>query len=392
MSQYESLGTSASKEALHQALRSAGLTESERYFAQLFPDSAGDPAYYSFLHCDGAGTKSLVAYLQYRETGDPSAFKGIAQDALVMNLDDVYCVGPVEGLMLANAIARNSSVIGEDVLTALFQGYRECAERLAANGVPIQLSGGETADVGDVVRTIIVDAVLSGRVRKDRLIDTSRIVPGDVIVGVASYGKAAYEDRPNSGIGSNGLTLARHALLKPDYQSRYLETTAAERNSTTKAVGRFALSDAPDGLGMTIGEALLSPTRSFAPILAKLFDEAGLEIHGIIHNTGGGLTKILRFGRGVRYVKDALLPVPKVFSLIQEGANVSFEEMCRVFNMGCRLEVYLPATSAQKVITAAAAFGIEAKLIGRVEASTQPSQNQLEVTSGSSKAAYSHVL
>lgn len=389
MSQYEKLGTSATKAALHQALKSAGLTESGRYFAQLFPDIAGDPEYLSFSHCDGAGTKAIVAYLMYKELGNAETFRGIAQDAFAMNLDDVFCVGPVEGLMLSNAIARNAAVVGEDVLTELFKGYKDFAEMLSTQGIRVQLAGGETADVGDVVRTVLVDATLCGRVQERRLVDTTRISPGDVIIGVASYGRSIYETKLNSGIGSNGLTLARHALLSSEYQEKYPETTS-KGSSTTKAVGKFKLNDSPSGLEMSIGEALLSPTRTYAPLLVKLFSEFAPDIHGLIHNTGGGLTKVLRFGKGCRYVKDNLLPVPTIFSLIQSEASVSEEEMYRVFNMGQRLEIYIEQKHLKSVLDIAESFHLEAKQIGYVEASGDPRLNEVVLRTPREQLTYSH--
>jgi len=392
MSQYEALGTSATKAGLHTALKDAGLTESAKYFAQMFPDSSGDSKYRSFLHCDGAGTKTIVAYLMYREKGDAKWFRGLAQDALVMNLDDCLCVGPAEGMMLANAIARNSRQVPDEVLKELFTGYKECTELLANLGIPIQLAGGETADTADLVRTIVVDAVLSGRIRAEKMIDNSQIKPGDVIVGISSAGKASYETSENSGIASNGLTLARHALLSNEYQEKYPETTQHEGGKRTTSIGRYRLDNAPAGLGMTIGEALLSPTRTFAPLMMKIYGALPGKVHGMIHNTGGGLSKVIRFGQGNRYVKDSLLPVPPIFKLIQESAVVPDEEMYKVFNMGQRLEVYLDKSNADEVIALSAEFSLKAQIIGRVEASTSASQNEVIVTAPSGEITYSHPI
>ncbi len=390
MSQYEKLGTSADKADLHAALKQAGLNESSKYFAQLLPDIAGDENFLSFVHSDGAGTKSIVAYIVYREKSSPSAFHGIAQDALVMNLDDLYCVGKCQGLVLSNAVARNAKLIGQDALAELFRGYRECVEEIAKHGISISLGGGETADVGDVVRTLLADATLCGRIAKADLIDTTRITPGDAIVGIASYGKATYEKSENSGIGSNGLTLARHALLSAQYQEKYPEITAIENTDRVKSSGRFSIDDSPGDLGMTVAQALLSPTRTYAPVLKRLYESLPREIHGVIHNTGGGLSKVIRFGRGNRYVKDNLLPLPPLFRLIQEEAKVSSEEMCRVFNLGQRLEVYIPKKHVDQVVSVAKSFGIHAQRIGTVEKSSNTGVNEVVISYKGETIRFAH--
>lgn len=390
MSQYQKLGTSADKAELHSALKSAGLNESSKYFAQLLPDFAGDENYSSFIHSDGAGTKSLVAYLVYRETGDATVFRGIAQDALVMNLDDLFAVGPCESLVLSNAIARNASLVKEDALTELFRGYKDFVSSLAPYGISISLGGGETADVGDVVRTLLVDATLCGRIKKSALIDTSRIVPGDAIIGLASFGVCNYERSKNSGIGSNGLTLARHAMLSSAYQTKYPEITALENPDRINSSGKYKIDDSPAGLEMTVAQALLSPTRSFAPVLNRLYQEGLKDIHGIIHNTGGGLSKVIRFGKNNRYVKNDLFPTPALFGLIQSGANVSATEMCRVFNLGQRMEIYTPASNVRAVIQIAQSLGVEAKQIGTVEKSSTEGVNEVIVSYNSEEVVFSH--
>ena len=392
MSQYQTLGTSADKAELHAALKSAGLSESSKYFAPLLPDFAGDPSYASFVHSDGAGTKSLVAYLVYRETGDATVFRGIAQDALVMNLDDLFAVGPCESLVLSNAIARNAHLVKEDALTEIFKGYKECVESLQKYGIKIALGGGETADVGDVVRTLLVDATLCGRIKKSSLIDTSRIVPGDAIIGFASFGICAYDKFNNSGIGSNGLTLARHAMLSSSYQTKYPEITALENPDRIESSGKYKIQDSPDGLGMKISEALLSPTRSYAPVLNKLYHEIPNDIHGVIHNTGGGLSKVIRFGKNNRYVKSDLFSTPALFNLIQSGANVSAREMVQVFNLGQRMEVYTPNYMVNKVLQTAQSLGVEAKQIGTVEKSSQDGFNEVVVDYNGEKVHFTHKL
>lgn len=392
MSQYQKLGTSADKAELHSALKSAGLSESSKYFAQLLPDFAGDDNYASFVHSDGAGTKSLVAYLVYRETGDATVFRGIAQDALVMNLDDLFAVGPCESLVLSNAIARNANLVKEDALTEIFKGYKDCVNSLRKHGISISLGGGETADVGDVVRTLLVDATLCGRIKKSALIDTSRIVPGDAIIGLASFGICSYDMSNNSGIGSNGLTLARHAMLSSSYQVKYPEITALENPDRVKSSGKYKIEESPDGLGMTIAQALLSPTRSYAPVLNKLYKEIPKDIHGVIHNTGGGLSKVIRFGKNNRYVKNNLFSTPALFNLIQSGTDISAEEMCRVFNLGQRMEIYTPANQVSAVIQIAQSLGVEAKQIGTVERSSTEGVNEVIVSYNSEEVVFSHVL
>ena len=392
MSQYQSLGTSADKAELHSALKSAGISESSKYFAQLLPDFAGEDNYLSFVHSDGAGTKSIVAYLVYRETGDPTVFRGIAQDALVMNLDDLFAVGPCESLVLSNAIARNANLVKEDALTEIFKGYKDCVESLSKFGINIALGGGETADVGDVVRTLLVDATLCGRIKKSSLIDTSRIVPGDAIIGLASFGICTYDKFNNSGIGSNGLTLARHAMLSAAYQAKYPEITALENPDRVKSTGKYKIQESPDGLGMKISEALLSPTRSYAPVLNKLYKEIPTDIHGVIHNTGGGLSKVIRFGKNNRYVKNNLFSTPALFNLIQSGANVAPQEMCRVFNLGQRMEIYTPSNNVNAVLQLAQSLGVEAMQIGVVEKSSKDGFNEVIVDYNGEKVSFSHKL
>lgn len=364
---YGEFGASATKGSLHQALRKAGVPPAAGYFANISPDIAGDSRYVSFLHCDGAGTKSIVAYLMYRETGDVNHFAGLAQDALVMNLDDVFCLGQPEQILLANTIARNPFLIGDEIIEVLLKSYRELTQLLSSLGVHITLAGGETADCGDIVRTLLVDAVITGRILRNRLIDTGNIKPGDVIIGLSSTGQATYETRQNSGIGSNGLTLARHALLSHEYVKKYPEILAPELQTPVTYQGPFLFHAEPSELGMSLGEALLSPTRTYAPLLSALSSELGSQIHGVIHNTGGGQTKVLRFGKGKRYVKNALFDVPPLFLLVQQHGGVPWKEMYQVFNMGHRLEIYSEEKFVSQVRALAHSFQIEAKVIGHVE-------------------------
>jgi len=386
---YSQLGASATKAGLHSQLDKLGLSSGEGLFAGVTPDFAGDDSYWSFLHSDGAGTKSIVALLSYLENGDINSFTGLAQDALVMNLDDVFCLGIPENLVLANAIARNSRIINDQMVGAVIGGYKALTDRLSKLGINIQLGGGETADCGDVVRNLLVDAVIAGRIKKSAVINPNLIVPGDVIVGLASFGKASYEDSQNSGIGSNGLTLARHALLSKKHLPSSLDVADPGADNSVCYTGPFKVSDSPENLGMSIGQALLSPTRSFAPVLKKIYQTLGNQVHGAIHVTGGGLTKVLRFGKGNRYVKDSLFPVPPIFQLIQQHGEVSWKEMHQVFNMGQRFELYLPEKYTEVAISAAAEFSIDAKIIGHVEALDDNSKhNEVVVKSTNGQFEY----
>jgi phosphoribosylformylglycinamidine cyclo-ligase len=348
LSQYEKFGASASKSGLHTALKNAGASSTHSgFFAQLGTDYTGDPKYKSFLHCDGAGTKSIVAYLLYKSTGDPNVFSGLAQDALVMNLDDVFCVGIPENLLLANTIQRNANLIDDLILEAIIKQYNALCSLFSGFGINIEMVGGETADCGDIVRTILVDAVLAGRVKNDNLINANAIVPGDIIIGLSSTGQATYENSPNSGIGSNGLTLARHALLKNEYAVTYPEVLDPAISLDTAYNGPFSVTDTHNKLNTSIGSALLSPTRSYAPLLMKIYEKLSKNIHGAIHVTGGGQTKILRFGQNNLYIKDNLFDTPPIFELIKEHGEVDWREMYQVFNMGHRFELYVPEQFAK---------------------------------------------
>ena len=380
-SSYESLGASATKEGIHNALESAGISHDTGLFAVINDDLAGDPSYCSVVHCDGAGTKSLIAYLHFSETKDPSVFAGLSQDALVMNLDDVYCLGTPESMVLANAIARNAKIISDEAIGELIKSYKNLCTKLFELGVNVQLSGGETADMGDVVRSLVVDAVLTARMKRETLVNTRNIQAGDVIVGLSSTGQASYEEKPNSGIGSNGLTLARHALLSSHYRENFVESSVPNPDPNISYRGPFRTTDTPEGLGMSVGEALLSPTRTYSPILAKVFESLGSDVHGAIHVTGGALSKVLRFGPGgLKFIKDNLFATPALFSLIQEHGDVSWEEMYQVFNMGQRFELYVPENRAEEVISTSKAFNVDAQIIGRVE-NNNSSENIVEVKS-----------
>lgn len=374
---YAKLGASASKAGLHRVLDATGLADTESLFARLLPDLAGDKSYRSFIHCDGAGTKTIIAYLLYRMTGERKYFAGLAADALVMNIDDVYCTGAPESIALANTIARNAKLIDDDIVGTIIGSYVALVDQLRGFGIPIEITGGETADCGDVVRTLMVDAVVAGRMRSDSLVYPSRIAAGDVVVGLSSSGQALGEEAPNSGIGSNGLTLARHSILSSWHADQYPEVVDPAIPADIRYRGQFKATDRHPTLPISVGEALLSPTRSYAPLLHTLLPELGDTVHGIIHLTGGAHTKVLRFLRGVSVIKDALFPTPPLFALIQAGGAVPWREMYQVFNMGHRMEIYLPEEHAGRVIDAARKFRIDAQVVGRVVATNAAPSVQL---------------
>ena len=365
-SAYAALGASSAKGGV---LAAVGETGPAKYFANPVNDPAGDPSYAFFLHADGAGTKSIVAYLLYKETGDTRWFRSLAIDSLVMNLDDVACAGGLQGLILSNTIGRNRALIPDEAIAEIIKGYRDTVDLLLSLGISVTLSGGETADVGDLCRTLIVDSTLTARIPRAGLIDTTRVIPGDVIVGFSASGQARFENAPNSSIGSNGLTLARNVLLCRAHAERYPEVTDPSIPKEIAYRGPFSVTDYEPSLGMTVGEALLSPTRTYAPLIQKLITTLGEKTHALIHCTGGGQVKIKRFGRSVRYEKDALFPTPPLFARIQKQGHIPWNEMYTVFNMGHRLEAVLPADAAVTAIGCAQELGIAAQVVGRVTSS-----------------------
>ena len=375
---YAQLGVSSSKAGVQAAL---GL-ERSTFFCPLQADCCGDPLYLSALHADGAGTKSIVAYLAFRETGEPRWFRSLAQDSLIMNIDDLACVNALENLTVCNTIGRNRRLIPDAAIQEIIAGYRETAAALTEDGIPVRLSGGETADIGDLVRTLVVDSAVLGRVKKNEVISTDNIMPGDIIVGLSSTGQSRGEAAPNSGIGSNGLTLARHALLSKHYAASYPEALDSHCDSKNVYSGPFKLSDTPSELGMSLASALLSPTRSYAALIKEVLAALGSELHGAIHCTGGGQTKILKFGRGCCYLKDNLFPVPPLFALIQKTTALPWSEMYTVFNMGHRLELLLPERRLAAIQAIAAQHGIEARRIGSVIAAQSANQLILKTPFG----------
>lgn len=368
-SKYDLRGVSADKNEVHKAIRNLDKGIFPNAFCKVLPDIAGnDPEWCNIMHADTAGTKTSLAYLYWKETGDASVFAGIAQDAIVMNLDDMACVGAVDNIIISSTIGRNKNQIPGEVIEAVIGGTTSFIETMAGQGVTIHLAGGETADVGDIVRTIDVGITAFARLPRKH-IQSIDIQPGDVIVGLASYGQTTYEDTYNSGIASNGLTAARHDTLSHHYARHYPEAYDPAIPNDLVFTGSARLTDPVEGIPQTVGELLLSPTRTYVPLLKQLFEDYREHIHGIIHNTGGAHTKVLKFVESVRIVKDNLLPIPPVFRMIQRESGTDWKEMYQVFNMGTRLDIYLPEAATQKVIDLAQQFMIDAQVIGRVEKS-----------------------
>jgi phosphoribosylformylglycinamidine cyclo-ligase len=365
---YEKRGVSAGKEEVHAAIRNLSKGLYPDTFCKILPDMVGnDDLYCTVMHADTAGTKSIIAYLYWKETGDLSVWKGIVQDAIVMNLDDMICSGATGNFILSSTISRNKHLVPGEVLTALIEGCRELAEEWNTLGIGLHLAGGETADVGDLVRTVDVGYTAFCRFPKKNIIHVNP-QPGDVIVGFSSSGQATYENDYNSGIGCNGLTSARHDILNSYYATAYPESFDTKTDPSVCYIGKFRLTDIVHN-GINAGKLLLAPTRTYAPVLNEIFKNGIEGIHGIIHNTGGGQTKCLKYiGDGIRLVKDNLFDVPPIFELIREQSGAPLREMYQVFNMGHRLEIYTQPERAAAMIDAASVFNIEAKIIGRVEA------------------------
>jgi phosphoribosylformylglycinamidine cyclo-ligase len=372
---YAERGVSAQKEEVHAATQHLDQGLFPNAFCKIYPDMlGGNPDWVNVMHADGAGTKSVLAYLYWKETGDISVWRGIAQDAIVMNLDDLLCVGICDNIVFNSTIDRNKKLIPGEVIAEVIEGSRQLFETLSSLGVNIHYLGGETADVGDVVRTIAVNGTMTARWPKGKLITNEKITPGDVIVGFASYGKAVYETLDNSGIGSNGLTSARHDVLSKYYAGFFPETFEPSLNPEVVYIGRHRLTDLVMDEGHSIGQLLLSPTRTFAPPVAQLLQNHFGKIHGMVHCSGGGQTKCMKYvPKGVKIIKDNLFVPPFIFELIQKSSGADNREMYQVFNMGCRLEIYCKPEDAETMIEAAKSFHIDAQIIGRVEAANQNS-------------------
>jgi len=362
---YNLRGVSASKEDVHNAIQHIDKGLFPKAFCKIIPDYLGnDPNYCNIMHADGAGTKSSLAYVYWRETGDISVWKGIAQDALIMNIDDLLCIGATDNILLSSTIGRNKNRIPGEVISAIINGTNELVIELAEMGVHIYPTGGETADVGDLVRTIIVDSTVTCRMKRSEVIDNANIKAGDVIVGLSSSGQATYEKNYNGGMGSNGLTSARHDVFANYLALKYPESYNQDIPQELAYSGSCHLTDKIEELGIDAGKLVLSPTRTYAPVVKKLLSEMRTNIHGMIHCSGGAQTKILHFIDNLKVVKNNLFPVPPLFQLIQKESGTDWKEMYKVFNMGHRLEIYLPEEFAQQVIEISNSFNIEAKVIG----------------------------
>lgn len=368
---YDQRGVSASKEDVHNAIKNIDKGLYPKAFCKIVPDYLGnDPDYCNIMHADGAGTKSSLAYIYWRETGDLSVWKGIAQDALIMNLDDLLCVGATNHILLSSTIGRNKKLIPGEVIATIINGTNELCEELSDLGVHIYPTGGETADLGDLVRTIIVDSTVTCRMRRSEVIDNARIQAGDLVVGLSSSGQATYEKSYNGGMGSNGLTSARHDLFANYLAEKYPESYDSAIPKELVYSGGMRLTDQVAELGVDAGKLVLSPTRTYSPVILRIISDLREKIHGMVHCSGGAQTKILHFlGEQLRVVKDNLFPAPPLFELIQQHSGTAWSEMYKVFNMGHRMEIYLPEAYAQQVIDISRAFHIDAQVVGRVEQS-----------------------
>lgn len=365
---YNQRGVSASKEDVHQAISKLDKGLFPRAFCKIVPDHLSNhPDYCTVMHADGAGTKSSLAYIYWKETGDLSVWKGIAQDAIVMNVDDLLCVGAIDNILISSTIGRNKNHIPGEVISAIINGTEEILELLRHYGLNIISTGGETADIGDLVRTIVVDSTVVCRMKREDVIDNARICAGDVIVGLASYGKATYEDAYNGGMGSNGLTSARHDVFSNVYATRYPETFDEQVPASLVYSGAYQVTDSLAGIDVNVGKLVLSPTRTYAPVVVKILEGFRRHIHGMVHCSGGAQTKVLHFVENLHVIKDNLFETPPLFRLIQEQSGTDWKEMYKVFNMGHRMEIYVPEEHAADIIAVSESFNVDAKIIGRVE-------------------------
>lgn len=361
-------GVSASKEDVHNAIRNIDKGLFPKAFCKILPDVLGhDPEYCNIMHADGAGTKSSLAYMYWRETGDLSVWKGIAQDALIMNIDDLLCVGATDHILISSTIGRNKNLVPGEVIAAIINGTEELLEELRSFGLNLYSAGGETADVGDLVRTIIVDSTVTCRMKRSDVISNDRIVPGDVIVGLSSCGKATYEKAYNGGMGSNGLTSARHDVFAHYLAQKYPESYDNSIAGNLVYSGNLRLTDAISGLDLDAGKLVLSPTRTYAPVIQQMLKAFRPHIHGMVHCSGGAQTKVMHFVDNLHVIKDNLFPLPPLFKIIQEQSGTSWQEMYKVFNMGHRFEIYTSPDIAAKLIEISQSFAIDAKIVGRCE-------------------------
>ena len=383
---YNLRGVSASKEDVHNAIKNIDKGIFPKAFCKIIPDIlGGDPEYFNIMHSDGAGTKSSLAYMYWKETGDLGVWRGIAQDALIMNIDDLLCVGATDNILVSSTIGRNKLLVPGEVISAIINGTEELLAELRDLGVNAYSTGGETADVGDLVRTIIVDSTVTCRMKRKDVISNGNIRPGDVIVGLSSYGQASYEKSYNGGMGSNGLTSARHDVFGKYLATKYPESYDNAVPDELVYSGTLKLTDKIAELGIDAGKLVLSPTRTYAPVIKKLLDEMRSQIHGMVHCSGGAQTKIMHFVEKMRVVKNNLFPVPPLFNIIQEQSGTDWHEMYKVFNMGHRMEIYVDSSNAQKVIEISHSFGIDAQIVGYTEASDR---NELIIESDKGRFEY----
>lgn len=383
---YNLRGVSASKEDVHNAIKNIDKGIFPKAFCKIIPDIlGGDPEYCNIMHADGAGTKSSLAYMYWKEAGDLGVWRGIAQDALIMNIDDLLCVGATDNILVSSTIGRNKLLVPGEVISAIINGTEELLAELRDLGVNAYSTGGETADVGDLVRTIIVDSTVTCRMKRKDVISNGNIRPGDVIVGLSSYGQASYEKSYNGGMGSNGLTSARHDVFGKYLATKYPESYDNAVPDELVYSGTLKLTDKIAELGIDAGKLVLSPTRTYAPVIKKLLDEMRSQIHGMVHCSGGAQTKIMHFVEKMRVVKNNLFPVPPLFNIIQEQSGTDWHEMYKVFNMGHRMEIYVDSSNAQKVIEISHSFGIDAQIVGYTEASDR---NELIIESDKGRFEY----
>lgn len=383
---YNLRGVSASKEDVHNAIKNIDKGIFPKAFCKIIPDIlGGDTEYCNIMHADGAGTKSSLAYMYWKETGDLGVWRGIAQDALIMNIDDLLCVGATDNILVSSTIGRNKLLVPGEVISAIINGTEELLAELRDLGVNAYSTGGETADVGDLVRTIIVDSTVTCRMKRKDVISNGNIRPGDVIVGLSSYGQASYEKSYNGGMGSNGLTSARHDVFGKYLATKYPESYDNAVPDELVYSGTLKLTDKIAELGIDAGKLVLSPTRTYAPVIKKLLDEMRSQIHGMVHCSGGAQTKIMHFVEKMKVVKNNLFPVPPLFNIIQEQSGTDWHEMYKVFNMGHRMEIYVDSSNAQKVIEISHSFGIDAQIVGYTEASDR---NELIIESDKGRFEY----
>lgn len=383
---YNLRGVSASKEDVHNAIKNIDKGIFPKAFCKIIPDIlGGNPEYCNIMHADGAGTKSSLAYMYWKETGDLGVWRGIAQDALIMNIDDLLCVGATDNILVSSTIGRNKLLVPGEVISAIINGTEELLAELRDLGVNAYSTGGETADVGDLVRTIIVDSTVTCRMKRKDVISNGNIRPGDVIVGLSSYGQASYEKSYNGGMGSNGLTSARHDVFGKYLATKYPESYDNAVPDELVYSGTLKLTDKIAELGIDAGKLVLSPTRTYAPVIKKLLDEMRSQIHGMVHCSGGAQTKIMHFVEKMRVVKNNLFPVPPLFNIIQGQSGTDWHEMYKVFNMGHRMEIYVDSSNAQKVIETSHSFGIDAQIVGYTEASDR---NELIIESDKGRFEY----